>query len=1480
MERNLARRLIEAVMPKDKREAVPTIRGLIDEAELRLQHYGSQAKDVKLRNPVELLQARTNITEALELSETYDLTMMGEKARQIERQTLDALTFWGEQRRQMIEAILATDEDSLPPEFSEWVEEYRLCFPDREALVTGWRQQKSVLEIQERFEKDYQETKEKVTKLQGEAQALYNADPVNNEGNAIGKMRRAYEEAKQLADHYVAEQAARNLALDAKTLYEKRKETWSKSLVTSARFAQFKRVRKQWEQAKRAGEEKVISYEAVLDEEGELVFGFEEGEEILALVEGEPVSIDDALSRLSDIEFKYADTKTSQYIRIADGQAEANPKGAIDTLEEFASQYTDVLRATHKKQLAAKLQEYEDRLNLRQQAEDMLKKARTEASATEAWRFILKAEAKDDQTPGLEDAKGEIGRQLRVVIEQEVLPEYQQIGIFEHEGQESWDHQIAFLSNLQSLITGYQPLERFHNELGRIIKNLGDYRDLDAEINQKLSGIQAKVRDEPYEADEELEALEYKLIQFQRAPLYPDVHNTRQLINAHLDLYAQKRVWLAGIDDENKLLHNLAAIESAVEEFAHLEDEELDEIHKRYQARAKLRALEIDKEYGLLSEGLQAEVEAINTINALLQEADESDRQLIAKVNRLSQWLHKKKRDYDAIVKRLPPLQEKIEAQDFVAADSMLDILFGQYPDDPTLIRRKNQMEVEWKLRLMEKLAEEAADLDGVRTTLDPGELRNTLNDIDRLQELAGEGVVHRFQELRACCYLGLARAAPKQKRYWLEEAERVAPEASTAYGHVRAELNELQREDDFSELAQESDEQKRVLKLEKMRVRYPNDVEILELLADLYLQREEPLKAQSIVEHMKLLQRRGRGASLDVEILETQIKELTKIHEWKRSVIEQLDPEASLESLKAVSALMREAPLKPSAPNYHELEEWYEAQKRDFANALLRQAKDLRDRGADLADVCEQMIQVWFFMPQCQEAKDALEELGVYSLDLQRQLEQEARDTGGRARDARDWLNQQIKRVDSLIMRAKEVSKILELYYERGADAEERRDKSVSLREQVDALTAHKRELSRLRSELAVLQSDWREVRESRNPNDSRWDSLERRVNALQTGTAEYGALKRLRQHEQVKYFFNQVMKSREDQRRLKELFEELKRLVDQELYQAALKLIGDIRDVEGWEKYRFEDDLKNIWRASAPVTLASLAEYLIERIKLLDEVSQLISKHTRRLRRWRDTQGLWDAPERERLLDRPEITEALQKLSSHQRHEVQDAVETYRHMLQEIQASRPAASKSKEANTVQSVVRQSLRKGKWEEAIIHCWRAAFNEPKEVARLQRELVNLRNEANANNNPGPFVKRVKEIAASLANPADAHFFAIGSWHYFLKVTARFPEILPEESSNPRLTLEVSHMEMIRSDVEEWLDEAKHEILEIASLFRQFTTHYITAQKSLDKLRSMKLQMLRRREVDRIAMYGQRAYNECRRICPDYPYPQPLRDRFE
>lgn len=1479
MERNIAQRIIEAVMPKDKRQAVPTIRALIDEAEAHLRNYMLQTEDVELRNPAELLQARRKITEAVELSEAFELTVIGERARELERQAHDALNLWGEQRRRMLETMLANGEDALSPEFNQWVEEYRLCFPDRENLVTGWRKQKTVVEVPGRFEHDYQETRRKVAELQDQATALYDTDPINNEGSAIGKMRRSYEEAKRLADNYPTEQAARDLSIDVRNQYERRKDTWSKGLVTSARFAQFDRVRKQWEQAKRAGEEKVVPYQAVLDEEGDLVLGVEEGEEILTLIEGEPIAIDDALSRLSDIEFKYADTKTNQYIHLADGQAETNPKGAIDTLKEFKAQYTDVLRETHKRRIVHKLQDYQLRLNRREKARDALEKARTEASAVEAWRAVLKAESIDDEIPGLEAAKTEIGRQLQVVIEQEVLPGYEQIGILDDRGAGSWDNRIKYLSDLSSLLAGYGPLGQYHDQLGSIVRDLGDFRDLDVEINQKLPGIQAKLREAPHEADEELEEIEYKLIKLQRTALYPAVHDTRQLINAHLNLRAQKKTWLAEMEDENKQQQNLAAIEVAVEEFAHLKDDELDRIYKRYKARALLAALETDKENGLLTEGLQTELDTIDTVTKLLQEAHEPDQALMRNVNSLSKWLTQKHHDYEKIVKRLGPLQEKIETQDFEAADSLLDILFGLYPSDPTLIQRKSQMEVEWKIYLAQKLSRDAADLERVRTRLEPENLRTILNDIEKLQELAGESVVHRFQELKAYCYLGLARAETAQKRYWLEEAEKIAPEASTAYGHVLAELNELQREDDFDSLAQQSDEYKRVLMLEQMRVRYPNDIEVLELLADLYLEREEPLKAQSIVEHLKLLQRRGKAVSPDTGLLERKVQELIKVHDWKRAVIEQFDPEAGLDSLRSASHMLAQAPLEPGTPNYAEIKEWFENQKRDFASALLEQAKDVRDRGADLVDTCDKMIRVWLFAPQSQEARYALDELGVYSLDLQRQLEQEARDTSGRASDAQDWLTQQIKRIDRLLARAREVSRILEIYYERGADAEERREKSVSLRDQIEDLSAHKRELSRLRSELAGLQSDWREVREARNPNDVRWDNLERRVNALQTGAGEYGVLRRLRQHEQVKYFFNQVMKSRADQRKLKTMFDELQRLVEQDLYAAAIDLMGEIRAVEGWDTYRFEDDLKHILKTSAPVTLGSLEEILLEREKVVVEVSQLISTHTRRLRRWRDIQGLWGIPERERLLTRSEISEVVGKMRSDQPRDIQDAVEAYRHMLKEVCLDRVDLSPSQEKNTVQNVLHHNLREGRWEDAIVLCWQAAFNQPKDELALHEQLRRLRNEASANNNPGPFVKRAKEIAESLVSPGDEHVFTVGSWHYFLTVAARFPEIVPDESPNPRIILELAHMEMIRSDVQGWLGEARDEILRIASLFRQFTTYYITAQQSLDKLRSMKLQMLRQKEMDGIAMSGQLAFNECRKICPNYPYPYAMRERF-
>ena len=147
---------------------------------------------------------------------------------------------------------------------------------------------------------------------------------------------------------------------------------------------------------------------------------------------------------------------------------------------------------------------------------------------------------------------------------------------------------------------------------------------------------------------------------------------------------------------------------------------------------------------------------------------------------------------------------------------------------------------------------------------------------------------------------------------------------------------------------------------LEQMRVRYPNDIEVLELLADIYLEREEPLKAQSIVEHLKLLQRRGKAVSPDTEMLERKVQELIKVHDWKRSVIEQFDPEAGLDSLRSASHMLAQAPLAPGALNYPEVKDWFENRKRDFAGALLEQAKDVRDRGADLVDTCDKMIRVW----------------------------------------------------------------------------------------------------------------------------------------------------------------------------------------------------------------------------------------------------------------------------------------------------------------------------------------------------------------------------------------------------------------------------------------------------------------------------------------------------------------------------------------
>ena len=95
MEGNQTLQLAQTVVPRDKREAVPTIRALINETETHLQEYDSQTEDIKLRSSAELLQARRKITDAVELSERFELTVIGERARELERQTLDALTFWG-----------------------------------------------------------------------------------------------------------------------------------------------------------------------------------------------------------------------------------------------------------------------------------------------------------------------------------------------------------------------------------------------------------------------------------------------------------------------------------------------------------------------------------------------------------------------------------------------------------------------------------------------------------------------------------------------------------------------------------------------------------------------------------------------------------------------------------------------------------------------------------------------------------------------------------------------------------------------------------------------------------------------------------------------------------------------------------------------------------------------------------------------------------------------------------------------------------------------------------------------------------------------------------------------------------------------------------------------------------------------------------------------------------------------------------------
>jgi len=123
----------------------------------------------------------------------------------------------------------------------------------------------------------------------------------------------------QAACRYLSgEQAARESAVEARSLYEKRKEAWSKSLVTSARSPSSQESESSGNKPGRPAKKGLSLTKAILDEEGELVFGFEEGEEILTLVEGEPVSIDDALQSSERHRVQICDTKTSQYIHIAE----------------------------------------------------------------------------------------------------------------------------------------------------------------------------------------------------------------------------------------------------------------------------------------------------------------------------------------------------------------------------------------------------------------------------------------------------------------------------------------------------------------------------------------------------------------------------------------------------------------------------------------------------------------------------------------------------------------------------------------------------------------------------------------------------------------------------------------------------------------------------------------------------------------------------------------------------------------------------------------------------------------------------------------------------------------------------------------------------------------------------------------------------------------------------------------------------------
>jgi hypothetical protein len=209
---------------------------------------------------------------------------------------------------------------------------------------------KSLQEQLREFENDYQQTAQKVQKLQSEAEHLYLRDPVNNEVQAIGKLREAYELATRLVYLFPSKTEAQSLADDAKGLYESSKQQWTLALTTLVSMGKFDRVKKEWKRAKEVGETMVMAFTFP---------SYDTAEDTFLVAQRGLVPIDEALQLLDDAILEYADNKTAQYLERANAQVVAGLKIAVDMLEGFLTNYNNLLGPNHKESLKLKLKIYQ-----------------------------------------------------------------------------------------------------------------------------------------------------------------------------------------------------------------------------------------------------------------------------------------------------------------------------------------------------------------------------------------------------------------------------------------------------------------------------------------------------------------------------------------------------------------------------------------------------------------------------------------------------------------------------------------------------------------------------------------------------------------------------------------------------------------------------------------------------------------------------------------------------------------------------------------------------------------------------------------------------------------------------------------------------------------------------------------------------------------------------------------------------------------